>query len=146
MPATLAKKPLGKAHPCGSVNRDPKTAQMNIRIDAALKEQGDEALARIGYTPSQMVRTLWGYAARHTTDPGALAKMVEALEEKSQVEPDPIEEKRRVLHEGWAMMDEFRKTWGLEANVPEDDDERMEYYERLREEAYFERLEERGLL
>lgn len=146
MPAALAKKPHEKEHPNVSVNHGPKTVQMNVRIDTALKEQGDEALARIGYTPSQMVRTLWGYAARHATDPSALAKMVEELEEESQVEPDPIEEKRRVLHEGWALMDEFRKTWGLEANLPEDDDERIEYYKRLREEAYFERLEERDLL
>lgn len=146
MAVALAKKPLEKEHPKVSVSRNPKTVQMNVRLDAALKEQGDEVLARIGYTPSQMVRTIWGYAARHATDPSALAKMIEELEEESQTEPDPFEEKGRILHEGWAMMDEFRKTWGLEASVPKDDDERMEYYERLREEAYFERLEERGLL
>lgn len=119
---------------------------MNVQLDAALKEQGDEALSRIGYTPSQIVRTLWRYAARHATEPSELAKMVEALEEESQTESDPFEEKSRVLREGWALMDEFRKTWGLQVDVPEDDDERMEYHERLREEATFERLEERGLL
>ena len=146
MPAALAKKPLGIEHPTVLVNRDPKTVQMNVRLDAALKKQGDEALSRIGYTPSQIVRALWRYAARHATEPSELAKMVEALEEESQTESDPIEEKRRVLREGWALMDEFRKTWGLEVDVPEDNDERIEYYERLREEAYFERLEERGLL
>ncbi|SCH80791.1 addiction module antitoxin%2C RelB/DinJ family [uncultured Collinsella sp.] len=33
--------------------------QMNIRMDAALKESGNAALARLGYTPSQAVRALW---------------------------------------------------------------------------------------
>lgn len=146
MPAALAKKPLEKEHPNVSVNRNPKTAQMNVRLDAALKEQGDEALARIGYTPSQMVRTIWSYAARHATEPSALAKMIEEFEEGSRTEPDPFKEKNQALHEGWSLVDEFRKTWELEADVPEDDDERLEYYERLREEAYFGRLEERDLL
>ena len=33
--------------------------QMNIRMDAALKESGNAALARLGYTPSHAQRAHW---------------------------------------------------------------------------------------
>lgn len=35
--------------------------QMNTRIDEALKREGDEVLARCGYSPSQAIRALWTY-------------------------------------------------------------------------------------
>ena len=38
--------------------------QMNVRIDAALKDAGDEALSSIGFSPTQAVRALWSYAAK----------------------------------------------------------------------------------
>ena len=38
--------------------------QMNVRIDAALKAAGDDALSSIGLTPTQAVRTLWELAAQ----------------------------------------------------------------------------------
>ena len=37
--------------------------QMNVRIDAETKKQGDRALARIGLSPSEAVRALWEFAA-----------------------------------------------------------------------------------
>ena len=39
--------------------------QINTRVPAELKEQGDLALARAGYTPAQAVRALWEYAVVH---------------------------------------------------------------------------------
>lgn len=38
--------------------------QMNVRIGAHLKHNGDEALSSIGFTPTQAVRVLWQYAAQ----------------------------------------------------------------------------------
>lgn len=35
------------------------TAQINVRLDRALKEAGDAELARLGISPSQAVRALW---------------------------------------------------------------------------------------
>ena len=37
----------------------PTTAQINVRLDRALKEAGDAELARMGISPSQIVRALW---------------------------------------------------------------------------------------
>ena len=48
------------------------TTQMNLRIDATLKRDGDAALAAAGYTPTQAVRTLWRFAARHQGQPEAV--------------------------------------------------------------------------
>ena len=39
--------------------------QMNTRIDGELKRQGDAVFAERGYTPSQVVRAVWEYAARN---------------------------------------------------------------------------------
>jgi len=41
------------------------TAQMNIRIDDALKNRGDAVFRRYGVTPSDAVRALWNYTAEH---------------------------------------------------------------------------------
>ena len=38
--------------------------QMNVRISAQVKQEGDEALASIGFTPTQAVRALWSHAAK----------------------------------------------------------------------------------
>lgn len=126
----------------------PKTVQMNVRIDEATKEAGDAAFARIGLTPSQAVRMVWEFAAQHVNDPEALRSLLDKLNKNQENGSASSEQTRRVeaLHEGWALIDNFRKEHDLICTVPEDDDERMAYYEQLREEALQERLEERGLL
>lgn len=125
-----------------------KTVQMNVRIDEETKEAGDAAFARIGLTPSQTVRLLWGYAARHANDPEALRILLGKLDDEQAEGGASSEQERRIeaFHEGWALIDNFRKEHNLTCVVPEDDDERMAYYDQLREEALWERLEERGLL
>lgn len=44
------------------------TAQINVRIDPALKEAGDQALARLGSSPSEAIRSLWTKFARSKQD------------------------------------------------------------------------------
>ena len=124
-----------------------KTVQMNVRIDEDLKEAGDIAFARIGLTPSQAVRLLWDYAARHANDPQTCSQLVEMLDEEPPNGSASSEREQRLetLHKGWALIDDFRREHNLTCTVPEDDDERMAYYEQLREEALWERLAERGL-
>ncbi len=46
--------------------------QINTRVPAEPKEQGDLALARAGYTPAQAVRALWGDAVVHIHEPQAI--------------------------------------------------------------------------
>ena len=39
-------------------------AQLNVRIEPQLKSAGDEVLARLGVTPTQLVRALWMKVSR----------------------------------------------------------------------------------
>ena len=37
------------------------TAQLNIRMDSALKREGNRVLAQRGRTPSELVRATWSF-------------------------------------------------------------------------------------
>ena len=54
----------------------PQTAQINVRIERSLKEEGDAALAEAGLSPTQVVRDLWSKLAQRGT---AIDQVVEAL-------------------------------------------------------------------
>lgn len=124
----------------------PRMAQMNVRIEADVKKQGDRAFERIGLTPSEVVRALWRYASGHAAEPEAMRQLMAELESGStEYAEDEREQQRTLLEEGWALIDKFREEHGLVCTVPDDVDERMAYYDQLREEAYWERLAERGL-
>ena len=51
-------------------------AQLNIRMEPQLKAAGDEVLARLGITPTQLVRALWMKVSRGAE---ALDQIVAAL-------------------------------------------------------------------
>ena len=57
--------------------------QMNTRIDSGLKAQGDAALAELGYSPSEAVRLMWGFAARNRHNRSALTDMIDRLKGKA---------------------------------------------------------------
>lgn len=42
----------------------PAMAQLNVRMEPRLKSAGDEVLARLGVTPTQLVRALWMKVSR----------------------------------------------------------------------------------
>ena len=44
------------------------TQQMNIRIPSELKHEGDEALRRLGFTPSQAIRGLYEFIVKTPRD------------------------------------------------------------------------------
>lgn len=48
------------------------TVQLNTRIDADLKREGDVVFRRAGLTPSEVVRGVWSYAAKHQDVPAFL--------------------------------------------------------------------------
>ena len=54
----------------------PQIAQINVRIERSLKEEGDAALAEAGLSPTQVVRDLWSKLAQRVT---AIDQVVEAL-------------------------------------------------------------------
>ena len=137
-----ATKPPKAARARPSVSK-PQMTQMNVRIEADLKEQGDRAFERIGSSPSEMVRALWRYASRHAADPETLRRLLGELKGEDTAEngvPEPPPQ-------GWEIMEEAYRALGITPTpLPEDEDERMAYYAKLKEEAYLERQKERGLL
>ena len=59
------------------MDREPRagaTAQINARLNPALKQRGDEALSGAGLSPSQAIRALWELAARNTDNPEAIQR------------------------------------------------------------------------
>lgn len=130
--STRAKLPVTKPH----------MVQMNVRIDADLKKQGDRAFERIGSSPSEMVRALWRYASRHANDPETLRHLMEELEGEGAAKNSVSETPRQ----GWEIMEEAYRALGITpAPLPEDDEERLAYYDELKEEAWLDRQRERGL-
>lgn len=115
--------------------------QMNVRIPRALKVAGDEALASAGFTPSEVVRAVWEKAARRGKD---LAEVIGALRGKDEKEPvtvdtkaiEPVLSAQRAITEG---MKELGVDLGA-SQAP------VLSYDELREMAYLERLQEKGLM
>ena len=108
--------------------------QINTRVPAELKEQGDLALARAGYTPAQAVRALWEYAVVHIHEPQAIRNM---LQEGSAEPEDPtaVESNPFTAHAALCERMGISMSTGS-SNIP---------FDELKELAYLERSERLGL-
>lgn len=122
------------------------TVQMNTRIDADLKRAGDAALAQAGYTPTQAVRALWTFAARHAGQPNAVREgLAFGDEEQDRAAQDAeIQRKLAIAERASHSFERFLISMGA---TPEQIrslpvDERP--YDQLIDEAYEELLAERG--
>lgn len=62
--------------------------QMNTRIDAELKAEGDAAFAELGYSPSEAVRLMWGFAARNRRNRRELLEVIDRLRDPREVEAE----------------------------------------------------------
>ena len=116
--------------------------QMNLRIDAQVKERGDTGLAQAGYSPSRAVRTLWEFAAAHVHDPRTVQDLLQQVEMRQDAdEQSRIAAKMAVLDEALGLQRQLEALTGLQqgAEVREISDR------ELRAEALFSRWEERGL-
>lgn len=117
--------------------------QMNTRIELGLKQSGDEALRNAGYTPSQAIRGLWDFAARHRHDPAAIRSILEPDFTASDSASELIEKRASALErvvEGARIVSSTRDKLNI-SNIPS-----REYSdEDLREWAHLDRLAERGL-
>lgn len=68
--------------------------QMNVRIDSKLKQRGDAVFAKAGYTPSQVVRAAWEYAALHGAVPPFMS------EQKDREHDEEIERRQALARQG----------------------------------------------
>ena len=113
--------------------------QMNTRIDAKTKRLGDAVFERMGLSPSEVVRIVWEYAVEHGAAP---AIVQEALTRKAEDAPS-IETAFRtaIAEQSCNLVAGYRQRIGASApNSLDAIDYRM-----MREQAWSERLSERGL-
>ena len=116
--------------------------QMNARISRSLKERGDAALERAGYTPSQAIRKLWDYAARNLHDPHAIQNLFDAPNEAVQSEIEKERARRReAFQKDMNIVAETYERLGVESS----EHTINASWDELRDEALLERLRERGL-
>lgn len=86
------------------------SAQINVRIDRALKDRGDKGLAAAGLSPSESIRMLYAFAARHQADPNAI---VAALAPSTDAEEAERERRLRSLEAGYNLSHSFFSNTGL---------------------------------
>ena len=120
--------------------------QMNTRIDRKLKERGDAALARAGFTPSQAVRALWKFAAEH--EPKEIEALLRGEEGPDEAESQDAASKLQEIEAFWAKCDEIVD--GLQnrrvvAGFSPLDDSNSLSDDELKEREWLERLEEREI-
>ncbi len=112
--------------------------QLNTRIPVDLKEQGDRALERAGYTSSQAVRALWEFAARHAHEPGAVHTLLE--EDEAGKETKSTQSRLSAYEKGTHIIERAYEALGL--NPHETYGFRHASYKELRDQYYDERLEQ----
>lgn len=116
------------------------SVQMNTRIDGAVKERGDRALAAAGLNPSQVVRAVWAFAARNEGRPQAMRDLMGELGEAPSAGG-----KRAVAQEGWSIVGEGLARLGAPAPPRPASGDLEALYDGLRADALDERLAKWGL-
>ena len=118
------------------------TVQINARISRPLKERGDAALERAGYSPSQAIRKLWDFAANNAHNPRAIQSMFGAEEESALRDAEEERARRRevVMKSANIVADAYERL-----GITPSDWTTNASYEEMRECALLERLRERGL-
>lgn len=114
--------------------------QMNIRIDDDVRMQGNLALKQIGLTPSRAIRNLWAFAAQHKNEPAKLKHDLAFLDEDRNSD-DERRQRIAKAQEGSLIVRNGLAALGV--TVPTID---TTPYEELKERAYREYWEEKGLL
>lgn len=112
--------------------------QMNVRIDENVKQQGDSVFAELGYTPSQVVRTVWSFAAQHAALPDRVTAVLAMM--AGDDEALARETRAETARQGPGIVDSFRKRFGLPEPPVDDID-----IDGLRLAAYQDKLQARGL-
>lgn len=125
------------------VDREPRagaTAQINARLNPALKQRGDEALLGAGLSPSQAIRALWELAARNTDNPEAIQRAL--FPERAEVQEAELSAAQRrraeAIGKGARVVEDAYRTMGVVLASPSTDLS----FDELQDLAYQERYGE----
>ena len=121
------------------------STQMNIRIDETVKKNGDAVFARLGYSPTSIVRIIWGYAALNKDKPAQVKDLLHEVEQA--LSPSANEERAKRIQLAEAGPQEFLRflsDMGID-HVPQLEDEPSSAAD-IRERAALERAREKGWL
>lgn len=115
-----------------------QTAQVNVRMDATLKQAGDAALEEAGLTPSAAVRALWQKASKRGQD---LEEVVQLCRPADTAANAPAPAAKASLLRGSRIVEAGMQALDIsQLHVQEGSDA------ELLEAALLERYEGRGLL
>ncbi|MBM6786423.1 hypothetical protein H6A33_09500 [Collinsella tanakaei] len=109
--------------------------QMNVRIDAALKEAGDTVLGNLGYTPSMAVRGFWRFIVNYQDDAAAVREINE---------PDVATELSAEAAHKMSATSRLRSLYeqtAAELGIDGEDASILPSWDELRDAWYTERLE-----
>lgn len=116
------------------------TAQINARLNPALKQRGDEGLLGAGLSPSQAIRALWELAARNTDNPEAIQRAL--FPERAEVQEAELSTAQRrraeAIGKGARVVEDAYRAMGV---VPTSSSADLSFDE-LRDLAYQERYGE----
>ena len=116
------------------------TVQMNVRIDDGLKRAGDEVIAAAGRTASEVVRAVWQRIALTGQLPEGVGHELAQGELDATTASGATPRELPDALAGPALVSAFLAERGAEGSDPGELD-----YDALLEEAWAERLSERGL-
>ena len=66
------------------------SVQMNVRMEDALKGEGDAVFAEIGYTPTDVVREVWGFARRNRHRPRVVADVMRQMRDPKEAQKEGL--------------------------------------------------------
>ena len=94
--------------------------QMNVRIDSAVKAEGDAAFAECGYSPSEAARLVWSFAARNRHRLKAVRTMIDNLRDPQEIAAEERAQQKKHddiknwIDRGQDVIEAFYEEMGIE--------------------------------
>lgn len=92
------------------------SVQMNTRLDKTLKQQGDFVFAQLGYTPTDVVRMVWQFAAKNAGDPAEVKRQLERLTDEEALEQHRLA-RQKALDAPERLFRELALQFGIDPSV-----------------------------
>lgn len=117
------------------------SVQMNMRIESDLKRRGSEAFAAAGFSPSEVIRAVWDFAARRRQNPRLIQEfMAELSDDENLVRALRLEAASR----GASIVEDAQVRCGVVSDTGQHAG--CVDYDALRYQAYLEKARERGIV